>query len=195
MSLQEHWDQRYDAGTTPWDSGLPSKELRSRIEEEALQPCRVLELGCGSGTNAVFLAELGFDVTAVDCSAIALQKGERLAEERGVVVNWLCGDVCEIDFGTPFPFVFDRGCFHCCRREKFPILPAIERATTSGSRMLVLTGNANEQREHGPPQLSEQELREEFERLFDINSIREFYFEDPGGVRGPLGWSCWMTRY
>lgn len=194
MTLAEHWNSRYEAGTTPWDSGLASRELRLRIEEQKLAPCRVLELGCGSGTNAVFLAELGFDVTATDCSDVALAKGKTLAQQRGVRVNWICGDVCELDFGEPFPFVFDRGCFHCCRRERMPILPALERATTAGSKMLVLTGNANEERDHGPPQLTEAELREELDGLFTIDSLREFYFEDPGGVQGPLGWSCWMTR-
>lgn len=194
MTLADHWNSRYEAGTTPWDSGLVSRELRSRIEEEGIQPGRALELGCGSGTNAVFLAELGFQVTATDCSDVAIQRGQELARERGVEVNWLCGDVCELDLGEPFPFVFDRGCFHCCRRERMPILPALERATRPGSEMLVLTGNANEQREHGPPQLTEAELREELSGLFSVDSLREFYFEDPGGVQGPLGWSCWMTR-
>ena len=160
MTLAEHWNSRYEAGTTPWDSGLASRELRLRIEEQKLAPCRVLELGCGSGTNAVFLAELGFDVTATDCSDVALAKGKTLAQQRGVRVNWICGDVCELDFGEPFPFVFDRGCFHCCRRERMPILPALERATTAGWKMLVLTGNANEERDHGPPLLTEAELRE-----------------------------------
>lgn len=194
MTLTDHWNTRYEAGTTPWDSGLVSRELKIRIEEHGLEPCRVLELGCGTGTNAVFLAKSGFDVTATDCSSVAIEKGKTLARESGVSVNWQCGDVCELEFGEPFPFVFDRGCFHCCRRERMPILPAIERATRPGSKMLVLTGNANENREHGPPQLTEAELRDELGVLFTIDSLREFYFEDPGGVRGPLGWSCWMTR-
>lgn len=194
MTLSKHWNQRYEAGSTPWDSGLASAELRVRLDEEYVEPCRVLELGCGTGINAVCLAELGFDVTAIDCSDVALQRGRELAGQRGLSIHWLCGDVCEVDFGEPFPFVFDRGCFHCCRRERMPILPALERATRPGSRMLVLTGNANEQREHGPPQLTEAEIRAELSGLFTIDSLREFYFEDPGGVQGPLGWSCWMTR-
>ena len=194
MTLSEHWNSRYEAGTTPWNSGLVSRELRTRLQEQNLAPGRVLELGCGSGTNAVFLAERGFDVTATDCSDVALAKGKTLAEQRGVTVNWVCGDVCELEFGEPFPFVFDRGCFHCCRRERMPILPALERATDAGSKMLVLTGNASEEREHGPPHLTEAELRDELGGLFTIDSLREFYFEDPGGVQGPLGWSCWMTR-
>ena len=194
MTLASHWNDRYATATTPWDSGIPSQELRLRLQETDLQPCRVLESGCGSGTNAVYLAELGFEVTALDCSDVAIRQGRALAASRHQSVNWLCGDVCEIDFGPPFPFVFDRGCFHCCRREKLPILPALKRATQPGSQMLVLTGNADEHREHGPPQLTEQEIREEFSGLCRIDSLRAFHFEDAGGVQGPLGWSCWMTR-
>ena len=194
MTLASHWNDRYALATTPWDSGIPSQELRLRLQETKLPPCRVLELGCGTGTNAVCLADLGFEVTAADCSDVAIQQGRALADSRNLDVNWLCGDVCDIDFGQPFPFVFDRGCFHCCRREKLPILPALKRVTQPGSQMLVLTGNAEEDREHGPPKLTELDLREEFSGLFHIDSLRAFHFEDAGGVQGPLGWSCWMTR-
>ena len=88
--------------------------------------------------------------------------------------------------------LFQRLGWSRCRREKLPVLPALKRATQPGSQMLVLTGNADEHREHGPPQLTEQEIREEFSGLFRIDSLRAFHFEDAGGVQGPLGWSCWM---
>ena len=53
------WNERYATGETPWDSGQPSLELQRILQEDWLQPCRVLELGCGTGTNAVWLARHG----------------------------------------------------------------------------------------------------------------------------------------
>lgn len=197
MDRTEHWNQRYETGSTPWDSGLPSAELRHVIAEAAIQPCRVLELGCGTGTNAVLLAQLGFEVTAVDLSPLAIEQAEAKAQQAGVDVSWICGDVCSIERPTEaFPLVFDRGCFHCIRRDVGvdAILETLERVTTVYSQLVVFTGNANEKREHGPPGLFEDEIRTDLGRLFEINHLRPFYFEDAGGERGPLGWSCRATR-
>ena len=196
MGVSERWDERYREGTTPWDSGRPSAELQRVIGEQGIAPCRVLELGCGSGTNAVWLAEQGFEVTAVDCSSLALEQARQKAAAAGVSVHWMCADVTQLPpFEAPFPFVFDRGCFHCIRRDlPTELQPTLRHCTAAGTRYLVLTGNANEQRDHGPPSLTEDELRGELAELFDIAFVREFYFEDPSGVQGPLGWSCLAVR-
>lgn len=197
MDRTEHWNQRYETGSTPWDSGLPSAELRRVIDETGIQPCRVLELGCGTGTNAVLLAQLGFQVTAVDLSPLAIEQAEAKAEQAGVDVSWICGDVCSIEQpDEAFPLVFDRGCFHCIRRDVSvaAILETFGRVTAVGSRLIVFTGNANQKREHGPPGLFEDDIRTDLGDLFEINQLRPFYFEDAGGKQGPLGWSCLATR-
>ncbi|NQV26294.1 MAG: class I SAM-dependent methyltransferase [Rhodopirellula sp.] len=197
MDRTQHWNQRYETSSTPWDSGLPSAELRRVIDEANIQPCRVLELGCGTGTNAILLAQCGFDVTAIDLSPLAIEKAQAKAIQASVDVTWICGDVCSIETPTePFPLVFDRGCFHCIRRDVSvdEILQTLERVTASGSRYLVFTGNANEVRDHGPPGLFEEELRSDLGRLFEITQLRPFHFEDAGGKQGPLGWSCLATR-
>ena len=71
MAELEHWEERYRKGETPWDTGHPSTELQRVIREEKIRPCRAIELGCGTGNNAVWLAQQGFDVTAVDLSSLA----------------------------------------------------------------------------------------------------------------------------
>ena len=197
MDVSEHWNQRYESGNTPWDSGLPSAELRRIIAETGLQPCRILELGCGTGTNAIYLAQQGFEVTAVDCSQLAIDEARQRAAAAGVEVTWLCADVCSLETpDEPYPVGFDRGCFHCVRRDGRVehILQTLKRMTAPGSKYIVLTGNANEKREHGPPGLFEEDIRKDLGELFQIDQLREFHFEDPGGVQGPLGWSCLATR-
>lgn len=189
------WNQRYREGDTPWDSGIPSRELRRVLDEEAVTPCRALELGSGTGTNAVYLAARGFDVTAIDVAAPANELARRRAADANMEVSLVCGDVCAYRPAEPFDFIFDRGCYHAVRRERAAeFLEMLTRVTRPGSRFLVLTGNANEQTETGPPRLSEEEIRAELGPLFDIDWIREFRFEDPGGIDGPLGWSAWMRR-
>jgi SAM-dependent methyltransferase len=190
------WNHRYVTGDTPWDSGIRSRELARVLEEAAIGPCRAVELGCGTGTNAIFLAQKGFEVTALDLSPRALEQAMRRAEEAGVEIDFMQADLCRFDMALePFDFVFDRGCYHCARKIDLPgFLKTVSNLTRPKSKWLTLTGNANEQTEQGPPKLHEHEVRADLGALFDFNFVREIRFEDKGGVDGPLGWSCLMTR-
>ncbi|MGD9854531.1 MAG: class I SAM-dependent methyltransferase [Planctomycetaceae bacterium] len=195
-NIDRDWNGRYASGDTPWDSGRPSREMLRVIAEHGIEPCRALELGCGTGTNAVALAEQGFEVTAVDCAPRALETARCKADAAGVSVNWIHADVQSLGGALhPFDFVFDRGCYHCCRRVDLQgYLNTIDHLTRQGSRVLILAGNANEQSEHGPPRVTEEELRSDFGGMMQIVSLREFRFEDPGGSDGPLGWSILLAR-
>lgn len=195
-NVDRNWNERYETGDTPWDSGIPSREMLRVVADHDVGPCRALELGCGSGTNAVALAARGFEVTAVDCAPRALALARNKAAASGVRVHWIEGDVVNFGEGQePFDFVFDRGCYHCCRLVDCQgYLQTLRNVTRPGSRVLILAGNANEQSEHGPPRVTESEIREDFAGGWRIVAIREFRFEDAGGVDGPLGWSILLER-
>ena len=191
------WDERYRTGDTPWNTGRPDEELRRVLAEEKLRPCRAVELGCGTGTNAVWLAQQGFDVTAVDISPLAVEHARERASAAGVAVRFLVADVLEpLALSGPFGFFFDRGCYHVVRRLNVQrYLDTLEHITAPGALGLVLAGNAREPLDPGPPVVTEEELRTEWGRGFEIMSLREFRFdaELPDGVR-PLAWSCLLRR-
>jgi SAM-dependent methyltransferase len=194
---QRNWDERYQTGELPWDSGIRDRELARVLREENIAPGRASDLGCGTGTNAVFLAEQNFDVTAFDLSPTAIDMAKRKAEAANVNVNFRVADLVHFDLDVePFDFVFDRGCYHCARDAGLTgYQETLKKLTRPGTRYLVLTGNANEQTEgQGPPRLTETQIRDELSGLFEIQFLREMRFEDAGGVDGPLGWSCLMTR-
>src|SRR5262245_56613997 len=104
-SEQEHWEGRYrTAEPPPWDTGRPSAELQRRLGQLTLAPGRAIELGCGTGSNAVWLAEQGFDVTAIDISPTAIARAEERARAASVMVRFVTADVTELpDLGEPFP--------------------------------------------------------------------------------------------
>jgi ubiquinone/menaquinone biosynthesis C-methylase UbiE len=194
--LFQHWDQRYQTGSTPWESGRPSRELMRIVREQPIAPGRVLEPGCGTGVNAVWLAEQGFQVTAVDCSALAIEQATERATKAGVTIRFEVRNVCDLTAPDgPYPFVFDRGCFHTVRRtERERYLRMLERVTGPGSLFLLLAGNANEPRTSGPPGLSEADLRTDLEPQFEFLSLTEFRFEDVDGPNGPLAWNAVLRR-
>jgi SAM-dependent methyltransferase len=192
-----HWENRYQTGDTPWDTGRPSVELAMVLDSGAIQPCRAIELGCGTGTNAVYLAQRGFAVTAIDLASRAIEQAQQRARRQGVAVDYLIDDVCDLQAALdPFDFVFDRGCYHCARRaDLHGFLETLHRVTKPETKYLLLAGNANERSDApGPPRVHEGEIRSELGGLFDVDWIRPFRFEDAGGVEGPLGWSCLLTR-
>lgn len=190
------WNTRYETGDLPWDSGVPAPELQQVIERHGIAPGRALELGCGTGTNAIWLARQGFDVTALDLSAAAIEQAKSKAASAGVTVRWVVSAVEDFGEGeAPFDFLFDRGCYHCCRRVDLEgYLNTHRRVTHPGSLCLVLAGSVHETSDSGIPRVAEDELRTEFAGLYDILDLHDFRFEEADGAPGPRGWSCLMRR-
>lgn len=103
MSKREQWNQRYGAADLVWGAE-PNRFLAEELG--SVEPVgRVLDLACGEGRNAIWLASRGFEVTAVDFSDVAIERARKLAAARGVEVAWVCEDVTAYE---PEAGAFDR---------------------------------------------------------------------------------------
>jgi SAM-dependent methyltransferase len=106
----------YRVGFTPWDSDQVPPELSEVIEgPNALPTGRALDVGCGTGTQSVYLARNGWEVTGVDAVPRPLQRARARAQAAGVNVDWVLADVARLgrlDLTPGFTLFFDRGCFH-----------------------------------------------------------------------------------
>lgn len=198
MSLVKHWDRQYQQGDPIWDSDRPTSELKRVVLGDRIVPCRAIELGCGTGTNAVWLAQQGFTVTAIDVSPSAVERARERAEKAGVSVCFLAGDLRDADqLGGPYDFFVDCGCYGAVQLgDRAGYLDAVARLTRPGAMGLVLTGNDREpEDEEGPPVLSEEQLRRDFGRLFEVLRLRAFRFDaHQGNGKEYLGWSCLLRR-
>jgi SAM-dependent methyltransferase len=197
--MHEHieWNDRYRDGNLPWDTGQPSSELHHVLKKHSIRPCRTLELGCGTGTNSIWLAQQGFDVIAVDVAPLAVERAKQHARDAGLKANFPVADVINLpDLGGPFEFFFDRGCYHAVRRDApDKYAPAVARQLAPGARGLVLAGNAREPHDPGPPVVTEDELRKELGTEFEILDLHEFRFDEAPGVNERfLGWSCLLKK-
>ncbi len=95
----------------PWDTGISPPELMAFIHEHP--PGRALDFGCGTGTNAITLAEHGWDVTGIDFVSSAIRLAKAKARRAGVEIEFQVRDVTRLDGVTgPFNLVLDIGCFH-----------------------------------------------------------------------------------
>jgi len=190
------WDALYRAGTAPWDTGAPSAELIRVLDEGLIRPGMALDVGCGTGADAVYMAQKGFEVTAVDISPLAIERAHLLAEQVGVPVRFVLEDVFEFArTGESFEFVYDSGFYHFVRRYDLSrFLDLLWRVTRPGSYYLCLAGSAEETAEGGPPQVSEEEIRMELGRAFQLVRLRRCIIESPYRAEGYAGWSCLMVR-
>lgn len=98
MPGRRAYDLMYRVGA-PWESG-PRAELVELVTTGRIRPGRAIDLGCGSGANAVFLAEHGFDVTGVDFSPVALAAARRAAATAGAEVRFVEADLTAATLGA-----------------------------------------------------------------------------------------------
>jgi SAM-dependent methyltransferase len=91
----DEWDARYSEREGAMWSGRPNGRLR--VEVEGLTPGRALDVGCGEGADAIWLASNGWTVTAIDVSEVALTRARAAAELAGVTVEWICGDALQTE--------------------------------------------------------------------------------------------------
>ena len=92
----DEWDGRYADSEFLW-TVEPNRFVVQEIS--GLQPGRALDLACGEGRNAIWLAQRGWRVTAVDFSSVGLHKARQLAAERDVAVEWVLADL--LDYQPP----------------------------------------------------------------------------------------------
>ncbi len=141
------WDARYSERDGARWSGRPNGRLFAEVAD--LTPGRALDVGCGEGADAIWLARSGWTVTAIDISEVAMSRAREAAELAGAVVEWVCGDALQI----PFP----AGSFDLVSMQ-YPALPkAAGEAAVRGLLGTVRPGGLllavyhdldDEQREH-----------------------------------------------
>jgi cyclopropane fatty-acyl-phospholipid synthase-like methyltransferase len=106
----------YLLGFKPWDTGVSPPELVSVVEgNDSLVPGKALDLGCGTGTNSIYLAKHGWEATGVDFVPRAIRAARRKAAAAGVSPRLIVGDVTrltELGVGSGFDLLLDLGCFH-----------------------------------------------------------------------------------
>ena len=150
ITEQAAWDQRYSGPDLVWGAG-PNRFVADEVA--ALPPGRAVDLGAGEGRNAIWLAGRGWQVTAVDFSPAGLARAARLADERGVSVEWVQADLLA---WQPAPGGYDLvliAYLHLPSAGLARVFRAAAAAVAPGGTLLVIGHDRdNIVRGHGGPQ-------------------------------------------
>ncbi|GAB4422491.1 MAG: hypothetical protein Kow002_11880 [Anaerolineales bacterium] len=120
----------------PWDSGVSPPELLEFLKTQP--PGRAIDLGCGTGTNVVTLAEAGWSVTGIDFAPRAIRIAKRKVRQAGLQADLRVGDVTNLKgINGPFDFALDLGCFHGLGEKKAPYLRELDRILAPGGFWLM----------------------------------------------------------
>jgi len=177
------WDRvyrEYPLEALPWELGKPRKVMVTAIESGMVKPGKALDICCGAGTNTVYMAQKGFNVTGLDISSQAIKYAKQKAREAGVKIRFIVGNALDFPFeDEEFDFVFDMGCFHHIMvedRERFiqGLCRILKR--DRGQCLLVCFSDRN-----GPAwnHFSKQQLVKYFSSRFKFQSVEHF-----GSVEG-----------
>lgn len=189
------FDRAY-LGTPPWDIGRPQGAF-VRLQRDGEIRGAVLDVGCGTGENALFLAAQGYAVWGIDDSPRAIAKARAKAQERRAKATFLVADVLA---GPPldrtFDTVVDSGLFHVFsddeRRAFGDTLRALLRP---GGTYFMLCFSEHEPTDWGGPRrITQEEIRSTFRDGWTVNYIREAAFESRFHANGGRAWLSSVTR-
>lgn len=174
------WNESYASGQLPWDTGQPEPLLVEFVTSSEVKPGPALEIGAGTGTNSIWMAEHGFDVLGVDVSPLAVERARAKMEGRALrcrfaTLDFLAGTLPD----GPFQFVFDRGCFHVFDEpgERGQFAAQVAAVLAPGGLWLSLIGSTEgPPREFGPPRRSAVEVTLAIEPVLEIVELRSADF-------------------
>jgi SAM-dependent methyltransferase len=195
------WNANYESNQLPWDTGEPEPYLVEMVQQGLVPRGRALEVGCGTGTNAIWLDKQGYEVVALDLAPLAVERARANAEAASAsrcqfaVRDFLAGEPMQ----GSFQLVFDRGCFHVFDepKEQSAFVSRVASLLAPDGVWLSLIGSTEgPAREMGPPRRSALDVVSVAEPHLELASLRAIQFSPiPGDTAAPRAWlSLWRRR-
>jgi len=184
----------YDA-TPPWDIGRPQSEFRALVSAGAVKGS-VLDVGCGTGENALFYAEQGHPVLGIDTAPKAIEAAREKALARESQAVFELGDALQLDrFGRVFDTVTDCGLFHILSDANRPrYVSSLRSVLPKGGRLFLMTFSEKTPGGRGPRRVTQEEIRVAFAEGWVVREIVEARFENTVPNWEVFAWRSWIDR-
>lgn len=189
------FEAMYATGAPPWDIGAPQPEVVTLAEEGGFR-ADVLDVGCGTGENALFLASRGHAVVGVDASPTAIARAQEKLAAQPVRATFLVHDA--LDLGAlkhRFTTALDCGVFHVFGDAERPrYAESLAAALGPGGILHLLCFSDEEPPGPGPRRVSQWELQLAFRGPFVVSRIRAAVFRSRLHEGGARAWLATLTR-
>ena len=204
--MAERFNPMYLEGRPPWDIGRPQSVFVQLVEDGEISGS-ILDVGCGTGENALYLAGRGFTVTGVDAAPAAIEQARLKAIQRGVDITFAVGDVLDLSaHDDAFDSAIDSGCFHVfddAERKRY--VASVGGAIRTGGRLFLCCFSDRQPGTWGPRRMTQDELRAAFARGWHVDWIRAANFDvtptipeltaqEPGGDPRIAAWLMRASR-
>jgi SAM-dependent methyltransferase len=188
----QSWDDAY-RGQPPWEIGRPQRVF-VELEAEGRIGASVLDVGCGTGENALHLAERGHEAWGIDISSVAIERAMVKSHARRLPVVFLAGDALEPTVvGRTFDSFIDCGCFHTLTdADRNRYAASIAALSNPGATLHVMCFSEAEPPGWGPRRVSQAELRATFADGWEELAITAVRFET---LHGPDGIHAWLASF
>ena len=195
------FEQMYQ-GQAPWDTGRPQPAIVKLAEAGQIRGS-VLDVGCGTGENLLYLAARGHDAWGIDFVPVAIERAKAKAAQRGIGAHFLVANALELHkLGRQFDAVIDCGLFHTFADEERPVfVRGLAEVLRPGGLLHLLCFSDEEPGTEGPRRISRQEIRNAFQDGWKVQRIESTSFESiprPDGPKfspgGPKAWLATIQR-
>jgi len=179
----------------PWDIGRPQQEI-VRLEKTGQITGTVLDVGCGTGDNALFLASCGHEVVGLDSVERAIEAARRKADERSLSATFIRGEILSLrEIGRTFDTVIDSGLFHTLSdNERLLFVRNLHKVLVPGGSYFMLAFSNLEPAGYGPRRITKQEIHDLFSDGWRVNGIQAAVFESRTRKEGSRAWLSSITR-
>jgi cyclopropane fatty-acyl-phospholipid synthase-like methyltransferase len=190
----EFFDSAYK-GRPPWDIGRPQKEFVDLVRRGEITGS-VLDIGCGTGENALLFAGEGYEVWGIDSVPLAIQKAQKKAEERDFRVQFLVMNMREISrLNRKFDTITDSGFFHTLSDDDRPVfVDNLAAILSPAGNYFMLCFSELEPGGYGPRRITKNEIQDSFREGWSINYIRPAVFESHTRAGGSRAWFSSISK-
>ena len=180
-------------GTPPWDIGRPQPAI-VRLAETGPIKGSVLDVGCGTGENVLYLAEHGYAAAGVDGAPTAIKKARAKAKRRGLNASFEVGDALNLPIPErQFDTVIDSGLFHVFSDDERPrFRESLGRVVRSGGTYFLMCFSDHQPGDWGPRRVTQAEIRAVFSAGWCVNSIEASAFET--NIGDAQAWLATISR-
>ena len=196
MSDARHdFEASYREGRPPWDIGAPQPEI-VRLAEEGEIVGDVLDVGCGTGENALYLAAQGRRVIGIDLTPLAIERAREKAVARALPAAFLVADALDLGkLRRRFETVVDCGLFHTLEPEqRRPYAHSLCEVLSPGATLHLLCFSDEEPPGPGPHRIAQYEIGDAFRGIFALTRIRAGGFQTTIAGWTPRAWVATLVR-